>query len=113
VECIEERLDTESVASGEHCSIRLIPQHKRKLSSQTVQTLHPTVLVKVQCDLTVRTSTQLVTRLVKIFANGFVSIEFSVNDDPHPSILIGDGLVSRQKVNNAEPRVSKTHPLVL
>ena len=53
------------------------------------------------------------TGLPQFSSNGLVPVKFSVDDDPDPPILIGDGLVSGQQVNDAEPCVPESNPPVL
>src|SRR5262249_11060284 len=88
---IIQRLDAESVPRGEESMSAAVPQHKREFTAQFTQALHPTLLVKVQGDLTVRTGPKAMTAAVELPLNSFEIIEFAVDDDLNAIVLTGDG----------------------
>ena len=46
-------------------------------------------------------------RRLELRLYALVVVELAVRDDPHALILVGDGLVARREVDDAEARVAK------
>jgi hypothetical protein len=112
MESVEQRLDAESVAGGEHGAIDLIPEHKSKLTAQAMQALGAEVFVEMQRDLAVGASAQAMAGLFELPQDGLVTVELAVDDNAGTFVLAGDGLVPCGQVYDAETRVAERDALV-
>src|SRR6185503_1305264 len=72
---VEERLDAESVASGNQALIALVPYDKRILASQVVQTFRTVVFVQMQRDLAVGFRAELMAACLELAANSLEVVE--------------------------------------
>ena len=102
---VEQRLDAEPIARGEHPAVVIVPQHERELSAQLVQALRAEVLVQVQRDLAVRSRAQPVSRLLEPALRRLEIVELAVDDDPRALVLARDRLIAGRQVDDAEPRM--------
>src|SRR3954470_8967287 len=112
VEGIEQRLYAEPIARREEGPIPLVPEHKCEFAAQSMQALGANVFVEMQGDFAVRPSAQMVPRLLEFLSDRFIAVELTVDDDVNASVLARDRLISRNKVNDAEPRVPETNSRV-
>jgi hypothetical protein len=106
MECVEQWLDAEAVARRENRPLSFIPQYECEFASQVMQALRTDVLIKVQRDLTIRASTQTVSRAFEFTLYPFVTVEFSIDYNSREFVLACDGLVASREVDNAEARVA-------
>ena len=74
--------------------------------------LHAEILVQVQRDLAVRTSTESMAALLQIAPLPFEVIKLTVDDDMNAFVLVRDRLIPGCEVNNAQPRVTETDALI-
>jgi hypothetical protein len=68
-----------------------------------MQALRAEILIQVQGDLAVRPGAKAVTALFEFLADGFVAVEFAIDDYPRARILACERLISRGQVDDAEP----------
>ncbi len=94
MERVEERLDTEAVASGEEGAVSLIPEDEGELAAQAMKTLGTEILIEVQGDFTIGASAQVMPGLFQFALDGFVAVELAIDDDVNAAIFAGDGLVA-------------------
>jgi len=105
---IEERLHAIAIARREQLVRPVIPDRERVFAAQSVHALRAEVLVEVQCDLAVRARAQaMCARRLELRLHSLVVVELAVGDDPHASILAGDGLIAGREVDDAEARVAE------
>src|SRR5262245_2319269 len=84
-------------------------------------TMHSEFLVEMQCDFTVRTRSERMLTPLELASLAFKVIKLAVHNDMNPVVLIGDRLIARAEVNDAQPGMTKTgatigrepHPLAV
>src|SRR3974390_213090 len=81
VQGVEQRLNAESIASGENRPVPFVPNHKGKLAAQPMQALGAEILIEVECDLAVRPGAQAVARPFELMPDRFISVKFTIDDD--------------------------------
>jgi hypothetical protein len=103
---VEQRLDAEAVPRREDRPAGLIPEHQSELSAQMVKALRAVILVEMQCDLAVGLRAEAVPPRFEFALGRFIAVEFAIHDDPRPLVLARDRLITRGKVDDAEPRMA-------
>jgi hypothetical protein len=109
---IEQRLDAEPVARSEEQTVALVEQDKGEFAAQTVQALRTEIFVEMKRNLAVGAGPQAVTGSLKRPLDRLIAVELAIDDDPCPFVLAGDRLVSRRKIDDAEPRMAEADTAV-
>ena len=112
MEGIEQRLDAKAVASREQSTVICIPEDEGEFTTQLMETLRSEVLVEVKRDLAIRAGAQAMSRPFQAPLRGLIAVELAVDDDLTAAIFTRDGLRAGGEIDDAEPRMSETHPSV-
>ena len=69
-------------------------------------------LVKVQRDLTVRTSPKQMSAPLQLASLALEVIKLAVDNNMNPFVLVRDRLIAGREVNDAQPRMTETDALI-
>ena len=109
---VVERFNSETVARGEKSLVRLVPKHERELAAELLQAMRAEFLVQVQRNLTVRARPEQMSAPLQLASLALEVIEFAIDNDMKPFVLVRDRLIAGRKVNDAQPRVTETNALI-
>src|SRR5580704_12212572 len=104
---VEQGFDAIAVTHGDQFPRALVPQHKSILAAQVMHALGTEILEQMQGNLAVGAGAQMVAAALQISLDSFIIIKLAVRDDPHGLVFVGDWLVARVQIDDAQPRMSK------
>src|SRR5437762_5093148 len=90
MERIKEGFNAKSVAGGEDSPIYAVPKHQGKLSPEPLQAVSAKILIQMQGNFTIRTSSQPMPCLFELVLDRLVAVVFAVDNDLKLFVLIGD-----------------------
>ena len=74
--------------------------------------LQPDVLVEVECDLTVGARPQAMPMRLEVPLDRLEVVELAIDDDPRALVFAGDRLIAGRKVDDAQPRMTKSDSFI-
>src|SRR5215831_321826 len=109
---VVERFNPETVAGGKQGLVRLVPEYEGELAPQLLHAMRSKFLVQVQRDLTVRSRLEQMSALFQLTSLALKVIELAVDNYVELVVLVRDWLIAGRKVNDAQPRMTKTNALI-
>ena len=107
---VVERLDAEAVARDQGSPARRVPDAERELAAQPARQLLAGLLEEVREDLGVAAGAEGMALALQLGADRLVVVELAVLDAPERLVLVGEGLVARDDIDDAEPARSERDP---
>ena len=109
---VKQGADSKSIPSHENTATAQIIKDKSKLTIETIDAFVAPSLVGFDDDFSVRVGAERVTESPQLITQFDVIKYFTVEGEPDRTVGIAQGLLTAAQVNDAQPGMTKHHPLV-
>ncbi len=108
---VVERLHAEPIAHEQQPAVRLVPQREREHPAEAIHRAVAPLLVCVDDHFGVRLRAEAVAEPLELQPEVREVVDLAVEDDPDRPVLVGERLIARSKIDDAQPPVSEADPV--
>ena len=113
VDRVEQRLDAEPIASGEHALVVIVPEDEGEVSAEAIQAIGAALLIEMKEDLGVGRRPEDMAPAPELVADRLVAVEFAVHGEMKGAVVARQRLLPGREVDDGEPRVGEADPAIV